>query len=91
MTKYYGLVDLQLDGFKGGYAHTDKEKLIFMSAERVVDLAENDEEPPQLVDGTIEEALDVLAIYGYEIQEITKEEYDEILENDDLLFLSEVV
>lgn len=91
MEKYYGLYDLQLGGFKGGYAHTDKEKLIHMSVDRIVDLAQVDSEPPEIVDGTISEAMEIMEIYGYDIEEITKEEYDEILENDDMRFLTEVV
>lgn len=90
MEKYYVLYDLQIDGFKGGFADTSESNLLMNSAFQIVELAQNDEEPPTITNDTENEYKDVLEVYGYEIVEVSKEVY-EIVRASDTLFLSEVV
>ena len=80
MTKYYALYDLQLDGFKAGHASEDFQDVVRSGAQRAYDLSQSDEEPIP-VDMPDEE---ILELYGYEVREVTKEEYDIIAESDEI-------
>lgn len=75
MQKYYGLYDLQLEGFKAGYVGVSYEEVLNSGAERVYTLSQTDEEP---VSNDMSDE-DMLEEYGYEVREISEKIYEEIL------------
>ena len=86
LKKYYGLYDLQLDGFKAGMSDDDKERLEEAGATRAFDLSQSDEEPiPE--DWTTKQILDN---YGYEVREVTLSEYIKIQNSDEVGLLTVV-
>lgn len=86
MTIYYGLLDMQLGGFKGGYAGENLVNLVKDGAERVVYLSQGDTEP--ISTGT--DPLEVLKMSGYEIRKVSRKEYEKIAKSE-LTFLTEIV
>ena len=86
LKKYYGLYDVQLDGFKAGMADDDKERLEEAGATRAFNLSQNDEEPIP----TDWSTQQILSNYGYEVREITLAEYIKIQESDNIGLLSVV-
>lgn len=84
--KFYALFDLQIDGFKAGYASIDKESVIRDGAERAFSLSESDEEP---CDENLSDR-EILEQYGYEVKEVNKETYEKILESEDYGLLTSV-
>ncbi|MDU9693855.1 hypothetical protein WKH56_09310 [Priestia sp. SB1] len=75
MKKYYGLYDLQLDDFKPGIAGTNYSSVEEIGAERAFVLSQAVDEPTS-DNMTNKEILDE---YGYEVREVSEEEYKEIL------------
>lgn len=86
MKKYYGLFDCQLGGFKANYASENYQKVLEMGAERACDLSQSDTEPcpPGLLD------IEILNLYGYEVKEISEEQYQKILKSDEIGLLTTV-
>lgn len=78
LKKYYGLFDLQLDGFKPGIAGDKYEDVEATGAERAYTLSQADDEPAS-EDMTDKEILNE---YGYEVREVSEKEYKEILESE---------
>ena len=84
--KYYGLYDLQLDGFKARMASDNKEQLEKEGADRAYELSQSDEEPiPK--DWTTKQILDN---YDYKVREVTLSEYIKIQDSDNIGLLSVV-
>ena len=80
MNKYYALYDLQLGGFKAGIADEDPKEVLDMGADRAWELSQSDVEPcPNNL--TSEEILEQ---YDYEVREVTKEQYETILNSDEI-------
>lgn len=76
---YYALFDEQVNGFKAGFAGTSKQSVIEDGANRAYELSQSDEEPcPD--DLSSEEILEQ---YDYTVLEVTKDEYDTILNSNE--------
>lgn len=85
---YYALYDLQLNGFKGGFAGETKKEVMELGVERIIELSKGDLEPcPIDIDLPLE---DILKNYHYKVIEVTYDEYIQILK-DESCFLSEIV
>ena len=85
-TKYYGLYDLQLNGFKAGTASENKFEVEESGAARAYSLAQNDEDPiPN--DWSTQK---ILNNYGYEAREINQAQFEKILESDKVGLLTTV-
>lgn len=74
MIIYYALFDTQLDGYRAGFVNTDLLELEGVSADWVYEMSLSDDEPCDPDMGNKE----ILEDYGYEIREVTKEEYEKI-------------
>lgn len=85
-TNFYALFDLQLNGFKAGYASTDKESVERDGAERAFYLSESDEEP---CDEKLSD-IEILEQYDYEVKEVSEETYKKVLNSDDYGLLTAV-
>lgn len=86
MEKYYALYDLQISGYKASIASTSYKEVLESGADRAFDLSQGDEEPcPKGM--TSEEILDQ---YGYEVREVSKEDYETILNSEEFGLLTSV-
>lgn len=77
--KYYALYDIQLGGFKAWCASTDYQEVVQAGVYRAWELSQSDKEPCD--DNMSDE--DILKIYGYEVREVSKDDYEKILESDE--------
>lgn len=84
--KYYALYDIQLGGFKAGCASTDYQEVVQAGAYRAWELSQSDKEPCD--DNMSDE--DILKVYGYEVREVSKDDYEKILESDEYGLLTTV-
>lgn len=84
--KYYALYDIQLGGFKAGCASTDYQEVVQVGAYRAWELSQSDKESCD--DNMSDE--DILKIYGYEVREVSKDDYEKILESDEYGLLTTV-
>ena len=84
--KYYALYDLQIGGYKAGIANTCPKTVLEIGADRAFDLSQGDEEPcPK---GMSSE--EILEQYGYEVREVSKEDYKTILNSNEYGLLTKV-
>lgn len=83
---YYAVYDLQIGGYKAGLASMDKEELLEESVERIWRLSQGDEEP---VDESMTDQ-EIHDLYGYEIREVTKKVYRQVLESEEYGLLTKV-
>ena len=84
--KYYGLYDLQLNGFKAGIASENKVEVEESGAARAYNLAQNDEKP--IPDDWSTQKI--LKYYDYEAREINQAQFEKILESDEIGLLATV-
>ena len=91
-TKYYGLFDVQLGGFKAQFVETSKQEMIEAALDRIYTIHEDFLEGELTWDEVHEQHTDIeiIEMLDYEIKEISKEQADIILNSEEFGLLTTV-